>query len=225
MTLHLAVPHRYPLIPTGRGPSLVLVHLKQRVELWCLADFFLMPNLARYLEEDLMSSFSGYIEFLHCPKMKNDHHALRLVIEEFEPATCKAYENPNARVLQALLAIFAFLMQDYLPATLLQVLMVDYPEFQKDLDVLYEAPAPSPGTTWKKGKGAAKTALEYSSGNPKLWCRSYTQSDVFRAVDRMFRLLPRCHEDVVTEEGETEEDGIEEDDSDDSDSDLSDESI
>ncbi|ROW00101.1 hypothetical protein VSDG_03602 [Cytospora chrysosperma] len=226
------IPHMPSSRNTKHGPRLDPVHLKQRVELWCLADFFLIPNLALYLERGLMWDFAGYVEFLNCPEMEEDPCALRVFIQEFKPATCKAHENPFARIPQALMAVFAFLIQDYLPATLIQGLKDDFPVFQQDWDMLCRAPAPPAGTQSKKGKGTTKTAVKKSSRNAELWCKSYSQRDISDAVDRLFGLLPECHTDVETleedEENETEEEEDMETDEVETDedySDVSDESI
>jgi hypothetical protein len=95
MTHHLAIPHTPSSKNPKHGPRLDPVHLKQRVELWCLADFFLIPNFALYLEQDLMWEFAGYVEFLNCPEMEEDPRALRVFIQEFEPATCRA-DSPSS---------------------------------------------------------------------------------------------------------------------------------
>jgi hypothetical protein len=90
--------------------------------------------------------------------------------------------------------------------------------------MLCRASAPSAGTQSKKGKGTTKTAVKESSRNAKIWCKSYSQRDIFDAVQLLFRLLPKYYTDVETSE-EDEEMETDEVETEKNYSDVSDESI
>ncbi|ROW02416.1 hypothetical protein VMCG_06055 [Cytospora schulzeri] len=159
------------------------VYLEQRFELWCLADFFPFPNLARYLEEDMIHDFAKYHESVYYPNMENDPQALAVSLEWIRlaiwraydnpnarvlQAIWRAYDNPNARVLQALLSIFTFLIEEHFPATSLQALKAEFPGLQKDLEVLRGGPNPASGTTEQKGY-TLRAFVTPSSGDERVW--------------------------------------------------------
>ncbi|KAK7745815.1 hypothetical protein SLS53_002532 [Cytospora paraplurivora] len=126
-------PHRIPIV--------------ELTEFCLLAHTFQLPNLESAMEQELRERVAQCIEFLYWVKIKpginfeprpiaNKPEDVTTILKGFQSAVRKVHEQPMLRRLHKIMAIFAYLLRDFLPADVLQPLMAEIPAFQQDLSTI-----------------------------------------------------------------------------------------
>lgn len=120
--------------------------LESNVALWYTADFFLLPELKTDIQEYLLGRFAATLWLFHHYKISlvncgtisrnNVHLEEHEFFNDLTSALAKIYENPNARELQKLFAVFACGLREHLPKETMWDLMSKTPAFRQDVSTV-----------------------------------------------------------------------------------------
>lgn len=122
--------------------------LEGNVDLWCLADLMGLSELKMEIHNYLLARLSATLCFIHAfclythegsPTLRRDTGAqdnMGRLFDELSKAVTRAYNNPAARALQKMLAVFACGLQEHLPADVMWGLMRGSPKFQQDVSIV-----------------------------------------------------------------------------------------
>lgn len=159
--------------------------LEGSVDLWCLADFFGLPELKMEIQNYLLTRLSATLCFLHAfclythdgsPALRKDDREqsnMNIFLDDFSRAVTRIYKHPASRPLQKMLAIFTCGLQEHLPADIMWNLMRSVPKFQQDVSVvLISLHFPGP-TNQRLAGGLAQLCVAHALAEQGTGCLTF----------------------------------------------------